>query len=158
MEYKEALNICLELLEHLKNGALMAYKHNVESLYKEVLNKKIRTCNCKDKYADAVIEIYSYLKNNKKMKDKCTAQLLNGVVFPHNGEYYSNANLTDDIARIYLKKFPSRSNLFAVLPPEKEEKPKTAPKPKASNKAKPGKPKAEEQKNPNQESNIEIKE
>ena len=131
MQYPEALNICLELLEHLKNGALTAYRRDVENLYYEVLNKKIRTCNCKDKYADAVLEIYMYLKTYKKMKDRCKAQLLNGVVIPYKGEYYSNANLTDDIARTYLQTFPTRSDLFAVLPPEKEKKMKATAKPKA---------------------------
>ena len=78
------------------------------------------------------------------MKDKCTSLLLNGVVIPHNGNYYSNANLTDDIARAYLHAFPTRAELFDVLPPEREKKPKAVAKPKAGAKAKTTKPQTEE--------------
>ena len=52
------------------------------------------------------------------MKDK--AQLKAGAVLScpafHGGTIYTNANLTDDIAREYLEMFPERAILFAQLP------------------------------------------
>ena len=44
------------------------------------------------------------------------AKLVRGVVLQHNGNHYTNANLTDDVAREFLAKFPNRKDWFEVLP------------------------------------------
>ena len=44
------------------------------------------------------------------------ARLVNGVVLQWKGYHYTNANITDDIARDFLDAFPQRSDWFAVLP------------------------------------------
>ncbi len=48
------------------------------------------------------------------------AKLVNGVVLQVGGRHYSNANLTDEIARQFLETFPKRSDWFAVLPEPQE--------------------------------------
>ena len=48
------------------------------------------------------------------------ARLVNGVVLLHKGNHYTNANLTDKVAREFLAEFPQRSDWFAVLPEEKQ--------------------------------------
>lgn len=47
-----------------------------------------------------------------------TAVLKNGVVLQDfaTGAAYTNKNLTDEFAIEYLKKYPTQSKLFAVLP------------------------------------------
>jgi hypothetical protein len=53
------------------------------------------------------------------------------------GKIYSNANLTDDVARRYLEKFPNQVVLFQKLPdPEPETAPEAEAKPEAKKKAK----------------------
>lgn len=44
------------------------------------------------------------------------ARLVNGVVIRVGGTHYTNANLTDEIARQFLEVFPMRKDWFAVLP------------------------------------------
>ena len=58
------------------------------------------------------------------------ARLVNGVVLPWNGNHYTNANLTDKVAREFLAAFPQRRDWFAVLPEAEtpEDGEKVAPK------------------------------
>ena len=48
------------------------------------------------------------------------ARLVNGVVLKWQGNHYTNANLTDEIARQFLDVFPMRKDWFSVLPPAEE--------------------------------------
>lgn len=45
------------------------------------------------------------------------ARLVMGVVVFYGGKHYTNKNLTDDVARAFLEKFPQRKDWFEVLPP-----------------------------------------
>lgn len=85
-----------------------------------VCKKTIRKCNCKDRYNDALIEIYHALKATPNIEDvmNTKARLVNGVVLQFADKIYTNANLTDDAAREFLSKFPQRIDWFAVLPAE----------------------------------------
>ena len=58
-------------------------------------------------------------KSNKKMAQ---AKLVNGVVLKWQGNHYTNANLTDEVAREFLSAFPVRKDWFAVLPSASTEK------------------------------------
>ena len=44
-----------------------------------------------------------------------------------NGEIYTNANLTNDVARRYLERFPHKRDMFDVIPEEKPEERPEAP-------------------------------
>ena len=46
------------------------------------------------------------------------ARLVNGVVLKVDNNHYTNANITDDVARKFLAAFPQRKDWFAVLPAE----------------------------------------
>ena len=50
------------------------------------------------------------------------AKLVNGVVLKWQGNHYTNANLTDEVAREFLSAFPMRKDWFAVLPSASTEK------------------------------------
>lgn len=107
-----------ELRGLLKSGADLApYKGRIQRLYLDVVRRPLRECNCKNILRDAILEIYSILrKRNTTNIMASKARLLNGVVLQHNGSHYTNANLTDEVAREFLAKFPQRKNWFAVLP------------------------------------------
>lgn len=124
MTYDDAVIMSERLRECMQKGTLLDYKDDVAMLYLSVLGKTIRNCNCRDKYSDAFIEVYNYLKRNGKMKEKSDARLLAGVVIHDlaNNKIYTNENLTDEVAADYLKRFPNAKSLFEVLPPAKAKK------------------------------------
>lgn len=66
------------------------------------------------------------------------ARLVNGVVLHVGAKVYTNANLTDDVARQFLAQFPQRKDWFASLPEEPE---KVKEEPKAEEAATPKAPK-----------------
>lgn len=90
-------------------------KEEIETLYLEVIGKRMRRCRCKDKYRDAVFEIYAKLKKTAPMANNCSYKLKRGVVFDWEGVTYSNINLTDEVAREVAKLYPKR---FEVIPVE----------------------------------------
>mgnify|MGYP006923283436 CR=1 FL=1 len=70
---------------------------------------------------DALLEIYAKLMYHQKTNTAMTtAKLVNGVVLQVGGKHYTNANLTDEIARQFLDIFPMRKDWFSVLPPAEE--------------------------------------
>ena len=100
-------------------GDLTPYKQRITALYWEVCRKHLRQCKCKNILKDAFIEIYTQLKRNTRTTNKKTmaqAKLVKGVVLFHEGQHYTNKNLTDDVARAFLEKFPQRKDWFEVLP------------------------------------------
>lgn len=124
MTYNDALELVSELRTRFDSGFSSSDKSNIELLYRKVLRKDFVKTSCNDCYRDAVIEIYSYLKKEGKMKNKCDYSLKNGVllqVFGSN-EMYTNANLTNEAAENFLRKNPQGENLFAHLPEDWEER------------------------------------
>lgn len=99
----------------------------ISNLYTEVTGKKVRDCNCRDKWHDAVIEALLYLKKNKAMREKCDYKLRAGVILHISGssEVYTNDNLTNKVAEKFLKDNPNAVGRFAVIPQSKaKSKPK----------------------------------
>lgn len=99
-------------------------KQEIEALYGEVIDKKFVRTSCNDCYRDAVIEMSVYLRKNGKMKEKSNYRLKNGVLLQMgfgSSDFYTNANLTDEIAESYLAKYPENVNYFAKLPEDWKE-------------------------------------
>jgi hypothetical protein len=90
----------------------------IAEIYKSLLGKDIPNCSCRNRYADALIEICSTFKIKTNMS-KCKYQLLAGVIIWLGTECYSNHNLTDEVAEEYLRRFPeAREKEFQVWPEE----------------------------------------
>lgn len=99
-------------------GDLALVKERIDRLYWAVCRKHLRTCRCRDKYRDALYEIYAKLRfNDKNNTTMAKARLVNGVVLQVGGIHYTNANLSDEVARAFLSAFPMRKDWFAELPP-----------------------------------------
>ena len=103
-------------------------KDLIERLYWDVLGKVFKPTSCQTCYHDAVIEIYLQLKNHNSMAAERNyllkaGAIINSPVFD-NGKIYSNANLTDDVAKRYLDMFPESVGLFQRLPEKTAEKPR----------------------------------
>ena len=119
----------LERLRGWGEPTSQTYKDSVRALYQQVTCKSLRKCNCKDVYRDALFEIYAKLinSNTKNMANtKAQARLVLGVVLKWENNHYTNKNLTDDVARAFLEKFPQRKDWFEVLPSATTEKQVTA--------------------------------
>lgn len=109
-------------------------KCTIENLYKEVLDKTFVRTSCGDCYRDAVIEMYTYLRRNGKMKEKSNYALKNGVVLQmgfSSSEMYTNANLTDEAAERYLAKNPTGVKYFSRFPEDWEARAKKTTEEKA---------------------------
>ena len=94
-------------------------RSEIEHCYYEALGKTFHKTSCGDCYRDAAIEIYLYLKRNGRMKEKSNYALKNGILLqPEFGKssFYTNANLTDEVAEKYLAKHPENINMFSVYP------------------------------------------
>ena len=119
MDAREAIEAVVRLKGCLKKGTFSAeQKNEITLLYREVLGKEIKVCNCKDRYSDALIEVYSYLKRNGTMMTECKYRLKSGVVIQVFGKsgVYTNDNLTDEVAADYLEKYPKAVDLFEYVP------------------------------------------
>lgn len=100
-------------------------RSEIEHCYYEALGKTFHKTSCGDCYRDAAIEIYLYLKRNGKMKEKSNYALKNGILLqPEFGKslFYTNANLTDEVAEKYLANHPENINIFSVYPNDWEER------------------------------------
>lgn len=126
MTVSEAYNTLLALSRADKPYS-SAEESIISNLYAEVTGKKVRDCNCRDKWHDAVIEALLYLKKHKAMREKCDYKLRAGVILHISGssEVYTNDNLTNEVAEKFLKDNPNAVGRFAVIPqPKAESKPK----------------------------------
>ena len=88
----------------------------IEEIHLEEFGKKVRDCGCNDRYRDAVIELYSKLKRLKTMAKDQKYLLRPGVIIWIGTEAYSRHNLTDKVAKAYLKANPDARKKFERLP------------------------------------------
>ena len=88
----------------------------IEEIHLEEFGKKVRDCGCNDRYRDAVIELYSKLKRLKTMAKDQKYLLRPGVIIWIGTEAYSRHNLTDKVAKAYLKANPDARKKFEKLP------------------------------------------
>lgn len=119
--------VVLDRLKELGSIASLSYsdKTEIEQLYKEVLDKKFVHTSCNDCYRDAIIEMRVYLKKNGSMKEKSEYALKNGVLLQMEfgkSKFYTNANMTDEVAEKYLGKYPDGIKFFSKKPDDWEER------------------------------------
>ena len=131
-----------------KGESLAPYKGRIDELYWNVCGKHLRKCNCKNVLKDALLEIYAKLMYHKKTNTTMAqshAKLVMGVVLKWENNHYTNANLTDEVAREFLEKFPQRKDWFEVLPNATTGKEVVAEVTENDAEIAPNEPKAEEQ-------------
>lgn len=120
MTYEEALAIVEELRGRLKAPFSIEDKQLIARIYPEITGRTFRKTACRRCYQDAVIEMAVKLRKEQKMKEKCAYHMRAGFIIRcgdfDNGEIYTNANLTDDVAKRYLERFPNKRNMFDVIP------------------------------------------
>ena len=127
MTYEEALARVEELRGRLSAPFSVEDKRLIAQLYPEIIGRAFRKTACKRCYHDAVIEMAVKLRKEQKMREKCDYHMRAGFIIRcgdfDNGEIYTNANLTNDVARRYLERFPNKRVMFDRIPEETAETP-----------------------------------
>lgn len=130
MTYEEAVATAQELRTRYDQPFSALDKATIEHLYTEVLGKTFVRTNCQTCYHDAFIKIYLWLKNEKRMAEKCNYRLRAGYILNspnfRGGKIYTNENLTDEVAAEYLAMFPANVTMFQRLPEKAAAKPTQA--------------------------------
>lgn len=121
MEYQEAMTQLTRLRSLLVAGGDDSVfstedRKIIESIHLEEMGQKVRDCNCRDRYADAVIELYRKLKRTQTMAKDQKYMLRPGVIIWIGTEAYSRHNLTDKVAKAYLKANPEAIKKFERVP------------------------------------------
>jgi hypothetical protein len=127
MTYQEALVIVTELRGHGNAPFSVEQKRLIAAIYPEIMGKPFRRTACQRCYHDAVIEMAVKLRKEQKMREKCDYHMRAGFIIRcgdfDGGEIYTNANLTNDVARRYLERFPQKRAMFDRIPEETAETP-----------------------------------
>lgn len=101
-------------------------KRSIEELHREVIGYDMKPTTCQNCYHDALILIILRLKKTTAMAKDKQYTLRNGFIIHspifHQGTIYTNANLTDEVAKEYLERFPANVTMFSKMP--REAKPK----------------------------------
>jgi hypothetical protein len=132
MTYQEALVIVTGLRGHGNAPFSVEQKRKITAIYPEIMGKSFRRTACQRCYHDAVIEMAVKLRKEQKMREKCDYHMRAGFIIRcgdfDGGEIYTNANLTNDVARRYLERFPQKRAMFDRIPEETAETPVEATK------------------------------
>lgn len=121
MTYAEAMTTLTRLRSLLTAGGDDSVfndedRRTIEALSLSELGKPVRQCNCRDRYADAVMEIYHTLKKRGIMASEQTYKLRPGVLIWVGTDVYTNSNLTDEVAAAYLETHPEARGKFERIP------------------------------------------
>ena len=121
MDYQEAMTQLKRLRSLIAAGGDDSVyspedRRIIEEIHLEEFGKMVRNCGCNDRYRDAVIELYSKLKRLQTMAKDQKYMLRPGVIIWIGTEAYSRHNLTDKVAKAYLKANPDARKKFERLP------------------------------------------
>lgn len=121
MDYQEAMTQLTRLRSLLVAGGDDSVfskedRQIIEAIHLEETGMKVRVCNCKDRYTDAVIVLFQKLKRLQTMAKDQKYLLRPGVIIWIGTEAYSRHNLTDKVAKAYLKANPDAKKKFERVP------------------------------------------
>lgn len=116
----EEITKMLQELEGVDKRALtLEQKSTISELYSVVLQKEFRATSCNDCYSDAVIEMLCYLRRHGEVKPVRKYRLKAGALLQHgfgSSVFYTDMNITDDVAREFLRNDKSLVTQFSSLP------------------------------------------
>lgn len=119
MTYEEATESVTRLRANFERAFSVEEKDEIRTLYGEVLGKEFKPTTCQQCYHDALIEIYLYLKREKRMAQRSRYRMRAGFIIScpnfHGGKIYNNSNLTDEVAKEYLERYPKARAYFDIV-------------------------------------------
>ena len=121
MEYQEAMTQLTRLRSLIAAGGDDSVYNDedrqiIEEIHLAETGQKVRDCGCRDRYTDAVIVLYKKLNRLKTMAKDQKYMLRPGVIIWVGTEAYSRHNLTDKVAKAYLKANPEAIKKFERVP------------------------------------------
>ena len=121
MEYQEAMQQLTRLRSLIAAGGDDSVYNDedrqiIEEIHLAETGQKVRDCGCRDRYTDAVIVLYKKLNRLKTMAKDQKYMLRPGVIIWVGTEAYSRHNLTDKVAKAYLKANPEAIKKFERVP------------------------------------------
>lgn len=117
LTYSETMATLLEMKGRHDDGFSSSDRLFIKEVYELLYGKPIKNTACSNCYRDAYILIYTKLKKDGTMPKEKKFILLNGVLLhAFNGQVFTNANLTDEIAMDALNENPNRLDLFSKYP------------------------------------------
>lgn len=106
---------------HEERGSLSSFEQEeVNDLSLRFLGCNVPNCNCRNIYQDYLFLILNKLNKGEYTMKQSKYRLKPGVIIHINGEAYTNANLTDDVAKAYLKMYPN-TKFFESIPSKEDE-------------------------------------
>lgn len=106
---------------HDERGTLSSFEQQeVRELSMRFLGCDVPNCNCRNVYSDYLFLILNKLNKGDFTTMASRYRLKKGVLIHVGGEVYSNANLTDDVAAAYIKKYPSNT-VFEIIPKDDDQ-------------------------------------
>lgn len=88
----------------------------IDSLHRAELGEPVRQCTCRNRYTDAVLELYIKLKRLNKMQKERQYILKRGQLIWYGADAYTCNNLTDEVAAAYLAQHPDAAHRFERIP------------------------------------------
>lgn len=121
MNYAEAMKELARLRSLIVAGGDDAvYSQEDRSLIEQLsvteLGKRVRQCNCRDRYTEAVLELYSTMKKRGTMNADRQYLLRAGVLIWIGTQVYTSNNITDEVAEAYLEMHPEDRGKFERVP------------------------------------------
>lgn len=120
MNLSEAKSLVNELKGRFDSPFNSTDKETIENLYLAVCGKRFRPTSCQNCYHDALLEVINYLKHHTTMAEKSNFRLKAGAIIHsplfENGKIFTNENMTDEVAKKYLSKYPGQMVLFQKVP------------------------------------------
>lgn len=117
LTFSETMAVLLEMRGRYDDGFSSTDRLFIKDTYAFLFGEQIKNSSCSNCYRDAYILIYSKLKKEGIMPKEKKFILLNGVLLHAlNGQVFTNANLTDEIAMDALNENANRLDLFAKYP------------------------------------------
>lgn len=157
MTKAEILQVTHDLAQKKKLTA--TEKETIANLYAVVFGRRFVRRTCSDCYRDAAIEMYTYLNKGGELAENKHYRLRAGKLLHKFGshDFLANTNITDDLAREYLRMCPEWIKWFEQYPEnwqeevfgkqeESEEVPVEEPKEEKAEETKPEKPKKSKKK------------
>lgn len=87
----------------------------ISKLHKSEFGEPVQECGCKNKYTDAVTLLLLRLRRKGGLDEEMAYKLRAGVLIWMGTDCYSRHNLTDEVAREWLKAHPDGIRLFEKI-------------------------------------------
>lgn len=118
MTYEEVYNELCRLSSLGASSGDIAFTEQerewLDTVSRSETGEPVRQCSCKNRYADAAVELRRILKMRKALMAERKYDLRRGDIVWYDGRPYSTLSLTDEIAEAVIREHPDAIDRFIV--------------------------------------------